>query len=97
MLFLYSHAFRSYLVLFLLFPLIAIPNPNNPDSPQPDLMLANVYQPGVDLSDYWVSEKLDGVRAYWDGAQFLSRGGKLFRAPEWFTRGFPREALEPPR
>ena len=29
--------------------------------------LANVYQQGAPLADYWVSEKLDGVRAYWDG------------------------------
>lgn len=32
---------------------------------QPELTLANVYQKGMPLDGYWVSEKLDGVRAYW--------------------------------
>lgn len=31
---------------------------------QPELTLANVYQKGMPLDGYWVSEKLDGVRAY---------------------------------
>lgn len=55
----------------------------------PELALAGVYQKGVALDDYWVSEKLDGVRAYWDGEQFWSRGGNEYRAPDWFTEGFP--------
>lgn len=31
------------------------------------VMLANVYHSGIALDDYWVSEKYDGVRGYWDG------------------------------
>jgi len=61
----------------------------------PAIPLANVYHQGVvDLRDYWVSEKLDGVRAYWDGERFLSRGGHVYRAPAWFTRGFPSHPLD---
>lgn len=55
----------------------------------PELALAGVYGEGVTLKDYWVSEKLDGVRAYWDGERFWSRGGNEYRAPRWFTEGFP--------
>lgn len=55
----------------------------------PKLVLAGVYEEGVPLEGYWVSEKLDGVRAYWDGKQFWSRGGNVYRSPEWFTAGFP--------
>jgi len=55
----------------------------------PELALAGVYEKGVALDDYWVSEKLDGVRAYWDGERFWSRGGNEYRAPDWFTEGFP--------
>lgn len=55
----------------------------------PELALAGVYEEGVALDDYWVSEKLDGVRAYWDGERFWSRGGNEYRAPDWFTMGFP--------
>ena len=36
---------------------------------QPELLLAKVYGEGIDLEQYWISEKLDGVRAYWDGIQ----------------------------
>lgn len=60
----------------------------------PALMLANVYRPGVNLDDYWVSEKFDGVRGYWDGAKLLTRGGERVNAPPWFTAGWPRVALD---
>jgi DNA ligase len=64
-----------------------------PPSP-PDLMLAEVYEPGIDLGLYWVSEKLDGIRAYWDGTGLITRGGHLVRAPQEFTAGFPAEPLD---
>ena len=47
-----------------------------------------------DLRRYLVSEKLDGVRARWDGKKLLSRNGNPFAAPEWFTAGFPARALD---
>ncbi|TQV84710.1 DNA ligase [Exilibacterium tricleocarpae] len=63
-------------------------------TPAPGLLLANVYERGIALEDYWVSEKLDGVRAYWDGRQLLSRRGNVFAAPAWFTDGFPATPLD---
>ncbi|MEE3169269.1 MAG: DNA ligase [Pseudomonadota bacterium] len=60
----------------------------------PELVLAKVYEKGVPLERYWVSEKLDGVRAFWTGDRFLSRGGHEYRAPAWFTRGFPEQPLD---
>jgi len=36
-----------------------------------------------------MSEKLDGIRAYWDGKRLISRGGKVIQAPVWFTQGYP--------
>ena len=56
--------------------------------------LANVYRGDVDLARYWVSEKLDGVRALWDGAALYSRRGNRFNAPAWFVEGFPTAALD---
>jgi len=41
-----------------------------------------------------MSEKLDGVRAYWDGKQFLSRQGNLYHAPAWFTEHLPAVPLD---
>lgn len=60
----------------------------------PDLLLAETYRQDIDLSAYWVSEKLDGVRAFWDGERLISRGGNEFAAPSWFTAGFPLVALD---
>lgn len=61
---------------------------------KPALLLANVYHQGIDLEYYWVSEKLDGVRAYWDGRQLISRQGNVFNAPVWFVSGFPELPLD---
>jgi DNA ligase-1 len=41
-----------------------------------------------------MSEKLDGVRASWDGKQFLSRQGNIYYAPDWFIEGLPDEPLD---
>lgn len=60
----------------------------------PELMLADIYRQGLDLSQYRISEKLDGVRARWDGTHLISRGGNVFAAPEWFTKGFPAVPLD---
>ena len=55
----------------------------------PALLLAGRYRPGIDLRDWWVSEKYDGVRAHWDGRQLRTRGGEQINAPAWFTAGWP--------
>ena len=60
----------------------------------PALMLADVYRQGVVLDDYWVSEKYDGVRGYWDGAALWTRGGERVVAPAWFTAPLPRVPLD---
>ena len=60
----------------------------------PSLLLANTWRDDIDLDRYWVSEKLDGVRAYWDGETLTSRKGNRFNAPAWFTEGFPRVPLD---
>jgi DNA ligase-1 len=60
----------------------------------PALMLAGVYRPGVPLEAYWLSEKYDGLRAYWDGQRLLTRGGDTIAAPAWFTAGWPADPLD---
>ena len=60
----------------------------------PAISLAGVYRGGLDLEHYWVSEKLDGIRARWDGAALYSRRGNRFHAPAWFVEGFPKDALD---
>src|SRR5436305_12152094 len=60
----------------------------------PGLLLAQSWTNDIDLAGWWMSEKLDGVRAYWDGRQFLSRQGNLFHAPDWFVAGLPAVPLD---
>ncbi len=84
-------------LIFILLPFLLIPSFSqaaNPADPPPELLLANIYQPGIDLQDYWVSEKLDGVRAYWDGKHLISRQGNIYPAPAWFTAVLPNIALD---
>ncbi|RRD66379.1 DNA ligase [Comamonadaceae bacterium OH2310_COT-174] len=71
------------------------------ESAQPDpkavqpahMMLAQEYR-GQAVAGWLMSEKLDGVRAFWDGRQLIGRSGKAFTAPAWFTQGFPPFALD---
>jgi DNA ligase-1 len=65
----------------------------DPDS-GPPLLLAESWDNAADLSGWWMSEKLDGVRAYWDGKQFLSRQGNIYYAPDWFIEGLPAVPLD---
>src|SRR5262249_8411124 len=58
------------------------------------LLLAKAWDNSLDLTGWWMSEKLDGVRAYWDGKRFLSRQGNEFHAPTWFVAGFPETPLD---
>jgi DNA ligase 1 len=60
----------------------------------PVLQLANVYHENIILTDYWVSEKYDGVRGYWNGRKFISRQGNSFNAPAWFTNPLPNTPLD---
>ena len=46
------------------------------------------------VAAYWVSEKLDGVRAWWDGESLYSRQGNRFDAPATFVQGFPEVLLD---
>lgn len=46
-----------------------------------------------DLENWFVSEKLDGFRAVWDGKKFWSRSGKPFHAHSSFTAIFPRDVM----
>ena len=60
----------------------------------PAILLAEVYHDQVDVSRYLVSEKLDGVRAIWDGASLRFRSGKEINAPRWFLDGLPKRPLD---
>ena len=58
--------------------------------------LGRPYTPKLapDLKGWWVSEKLDGVRAWWDGENFWSRQGNVYHAPDWFKGRMPAIRLD---
>ncbi|MCC6552394.1 MAG: DNA ligase, partial [Polyangiaceae bacterium] len=60
----------------------------------PPILLANPWDNAQDRTGWWMSEKLDGVRAYWDGKAFLSRLGNRYHAPDWFVAGLPDTPLD---
>ncbi len=66
--------------------------PGEPRSWLPQL--AREAPDDVDPQGFLVSEKLDGVRALWDGQTLRFRSGRPIAAPAWFTQGLPAHALD---
>lgn len=60
----------------------------------PDVLLAFNAPANIDPAGYLVSEKLDGVRALWDGSVLRFRSGRNIAAPAWFTAKLPQTALD---
>ncbi len=78
---------------------LGAPLPPKPESPAkgagaPPLLLAETWDCVLDPTGWWLSEKLDGVRAFWDGQHFWSRQGNQWHVPDWFTIGLPSEPLD---
>ncbi len=63
-------------------------------SEAPPVLLAQDWLPGTDPSPYLVSEKLDGVRALWDGSVLRFRSGQTIAAPAWFVAKLPTTPLD---
>ncbi len=78
---------RNILLLSLLAPLPSL-------AKKTDALLAQDYKPGIDPSLYLVSEKLDGVRALWDGKALRFRSGQSIAAPAWFIAKLPTTPLD---
>lgn len=76
----------------LLFAPLALPATS---ASPPALMLANQFDAAdINLADYWISEKYDGIRAYWTGEALLTRNGNPIHAPAWFTADWPQQPLD---
>lgn len=58
------------------------------------LLLAETEQGQADVALYLVSEKLDGVRAFWDGQALRTRNGHRIQVPSWFVARFPAQPLD---
>ncbi len=61
------------------------------------LQLAKQYEHSrqdINITDYWVSEKLDGIRARWDGTELRTRNNNKIFAPAWFTANWPKATID---
>ncbi|MDC1256020.1 DNA ligase [bacterium] len=61
---------------------------------KPPIQHGIVIKKDIDVSQYWISEKLDGMRGYWNGKQLFSRQGNIINSPSWFTKDWPRTPLD---
>ena len=92
--------FALLLAAFLNFALAAqsenLNNAASADAAKKDkfeLLKLSEYK-GQNVGGWLASEKLDGVRAYWDGRNLRSRNGKILAAPEGWSAHFPPFALD---
>lgn len=61
---------------------------------KPKIQLAAQFKESIHIKEYYVSEKLDGVRGYWDGTFLRSKRGYVINAPKWFTKDFGAQVLD---
>ena len=81
------------LKLHILIKLLLLLSPFLLCASKPNLLLLKTYK-DQNITAWVMSEKLDGLRAYWDGKQLLSRSGKVIHAPSWFLEGYPSFAID---
>lgn len=78
--------FVTYLITLLFIPNLLSATP-------PDFMLLGTYS-NQNVAGWVMSEKLDGVRGYWDGKQLFTRQNKILTPPAYFVKDFPPFAID---
>jgi len=61
---------------------------------KPAIQQATPYKAIAEINQYWLSEKLDGMRGYWNGKQLLTRQGHVINNPQWFTKSWPNIPMD---
>lgn len=61
---------------------------------KPSIQQATTYKTITNINQYWLSEKLDGMRGYWNGTHLLTRQGNLIHSPKWFTQNWPNNVMD---
>jgi len=82
------------ITLLILFSVSAQNAPQLKHQLKPAIQHATPYKTVTDISQYWLSEKLDGMRGYWNGEQLFTRQGHVINSPEWFTKSWPDNAMD---
>ena len=85
-----SNLLYTLLITFTLFHIPSLVAKNIP----PSILKATIYKAPSDITQYWVSEKYDGIRGYWTGKVLLTKQGNRINHPEWFTKNWPTTPLD---
>ena len=88
---------RNFLTLFWLFFVTGLVSADDKFEFVDGVQLAKQYDfndTEINIADYWVSEKLDGIRARWDGSELRTRNGNKIFAPAWFTAKWPKATID---
>lgn len=70
--------------------LLIMINLNSIELQKPKIYDSQKYE----INNWYMSEKLDGIRGYWDGEKLYSKNGNIIYAPDWFTNDFPKFKLD---
>ena len=81
-------------VFLLGFFIFGLANSSEGKQYTPSLFMLGQYSNEQNIQGWVMSEKLDGIRAYWDGDNLYTRQGNIINAPVWFTRDFPKFELD---
>lgn len=84
--------FHLYLQVFCTFFVVATVCAETKVAPK--IQLATLYKKPINIKEYWVSEKLDGIRGYWNGTTLKTRSGNMINTPQWFTKNWPKVHLD---
>ena len=79
--------FKGLITLLLCFSLLSYAGEQN-------VLLLKTYDQSQDVTGWLMSEKLDGMRAIWDGHNLKSRQGNTIAAPQWFINDLPPFAID---
>jgi DNA ligase-1 len=52
-----------------------------------------LYQDDIVVTDDWISEKSDGIRARWTDSKLITRNTNIINTPAWFVKSFPPQTL----
>lgn len=83
-----------FTIVILLTSTNANANKKEVSTNKPQIQHAKLYKSVEDISQYWLSEKLDGIRGYWNGQQLLTRQGNIIHSPLWFTQNWPNTPID---
>ncbi|KLV05489.1 hypothetical protein ABT56_12090 [Photobacterium aquae] len=55
--------------------------------------MARFLEHSPSIKEFYVSEKLDGIRAIWTGTSLVTRQGNTISAPDWFIAALPKDIM----